>query len=142
MGGTTSPEQDPSAGGLSGAKTPNRKKETEVLTTKPLYVAGLSAADRDEIQVGLFRYREGIKTPHGDDLLVQIKTVPEVDEDWGHSIEMTVEDAFRVALELIRAGSHAMNEDPRAWRIERAELAAVQGAIDAYQAAVAEAGAR
>jgi hypothetical protein len=124
------------------AQNPNRKKETEVLATKPLYVAGLSAADREEIKVGLFRYWEGIKTPHGDDLLVHIKTVPEGDEDWGTSIEMTVEDAFRVALELIRAGAHAMNEDPRPWRIDRAELAAVQGAIDAYKAAVAEAGAR
>lgn len=111
------------------------------LTTKPIHVAGISAADsRDEIKVGLFRYMEGIKTPHGDNLLVHIKTVHDGDEDWGTSIEMTVENAFRVALELIRAGAHAMNEDPRPWRIDRAELAAVQGAIDAYKAAAAEGG--
>lgn len=112
-------------------------------TKKPIYAASASAADRDQIKVGLFKYMDGINTPHGDNLLVELKCVPEATpDDYLASIEMTVEDAFRVALELIRVGAGAMNEDPRAWRIDRAELAAVQGAIDAYKAAVAEGGAR
>jgi hypothetical protein len=68
---------------------------------------------------------------------VQLSIVdPEVEDDDAddivHSVDLTVEDAFRVALRLITTGVLAIHEQPRDLDLDAGELATIQAVIIAY----------
>ena len=107
-------------------------KVADFPSTKPDPPAITDVITKDKIEVRVASYRENafIKELAGR-TLVAIQIFGEEDLEPNTSIDLTVEDSIRLALDLIGQAAYAINLDPRPWRIDPADWYAVEAAQSA-----------
>jgi hypothetical protein len=101
-------------------------------STKPNPSAITDVITEEVITVCLNSYTDDFIFKHAAGrTVVAINITDEDYPDASSSIDLTVEDSMRLALELINGACHAMNLDPRPYLINAADWYAVEAAQSA-----------